>query len=109
MGLLRPHQNSGNIPYYTGWQIQTSGNNAPLSIVWGANKIAPNCIWTGGFYGYYGYPAGSHGGGKGGRGSGSAQAKSWQYYTSWEMGLCEGPIYGLGSIWLGQNATNLYG
>jgi hypothetical protein len=90
-------------------QIQTSGNNVPISIVWGANKIAPNCIWTGGFYGYYGYPEGSHGGGKGGRGSGSAQAKSWQYYTSWEMGLCEGPIYGLGSIWLGHNATNLYG
>jgi Putative phage tail protein len=109
MGLLRQHQNSGNIPYYTGLQIQTSGNNVPISIVWGANKIAPNCIWTGGFYGYYGYPEGSHGGGKGGRGSGSAQAKSWQYYTSWEMGLCEGPIYGLGSIWLGQNATNLYG
>ena len=109
MGLLRQHQNSGNIPYYTGLQIQTSGNNVPISIVWGANKIAPNCIWTGGFYGYYGYPEGSQGGGKGGGGNGSAQAKSWQYYTSWEMGLCEGPIHGLGSIWLGQNATNLYG
>ncbi len=109
MGLLRQHQNSGNIPYYTGLQIQTSGNNVPITIVWGANKIAPNCIWTGGFYGYYGYPEGSHGGGKGGGGNPSSQAKSWQYYTSWEMGLCEGPIYGLGSLWLGQNATNLYG
>jgi hypothetical protein len=25
------------------------------------------------------------------------------------MALCEGPIYGIGTIWLGQNATNFYG
>ncbi len=111
MGLLRHHQNNGQIPYYTGLQIQTSGNNVPISIVWGANKIAPNCIWTGGFYGYYGYPEYSHGGG-GGKGGGSnsnAPAESWQYYTSWEMGLCEGPIAGFGTIWQGGNPTNFYG
>ncbi|MGA9487550.1 MAG: phage tail protein [Methylocella sp.] len=112
MGLLRQHQNNGQIPYYTGLQIQTSGNNVPISIVWGANKIAPNCIWTGGFYGYYGYPEYSHGGGGGkggGGGNNNAPAQSWQYYTSWEMGLCEGPIAGFGTIWQGGNPTNFYG
>jgi len=108
MGLLRDHQNNGRIPYYTGLQIQTSGNNVPISIVWGANKIAPNCIWTGGFYGYYGYPEGSHGGGKGGEGGGST-SQGWQYYTSWLMGLCEGPISGIGTIWQGSTPTNTYG
>ncbi len=112
MSLLRQHQNNGQIPYYTGLQIQTSGNNVPISIVWGANKIAPNCIWTGGFYGYYGYPEYSHGGGGGkggGGGNNNAPAQSWQYYTSWEMGLCEGPIAGFGTIWQGGNPTNFYG
>jgi len=119
VSLLHQSQNNGQIPYYTGLQIQTSGNNVPINIVWGANKIAPNCIWTGGFYGYYGYPEGSHGGGggKGGGGSGSgggggnnnSPPKSWQYYTSWEMGLCEGPIAGFGTIWQGGNPTNFYG
>lgn len=116
MGLLRQKQSHGQIPFYTGLQIQTSGNNVPISIVWGANKIAPNAIWTGGFYGYYGYPEGSHGGGKGGIkkifGGGSdsnTPAKAWQYYTSWEMGLCEGPIYGFGTIWQGGTATTFWG
>src|SRR5262249_4259455 len=92
-------------------QIQTSGNNVPISIVWGANKIAPNCIWTGGFYGYYGYPEGSTGGGGGkGLSTGTSTAtQSWQYYTSWAFGLCEGPIDGLGTIWVGQDAKTPYG
>ncbi len=114
MGFLQQHRNNGHIPYYTGLQIQTSGNNVPIAIVWGANKIAPNCIWTGGFYAYYGYPepgtGGNTGSGKGGGSStGSTGSQAWQYYTSFEMGLCEGPIQGLGTIWSGQNVTNTYG
>ena len=121
MGMLsnpgRNWQNPGVTPYYTGLQIQTSGNNVPIAIVWGANKIAPNCMWTGGFYGYYGYPEGKAngkgGGGSGGGGGlfggGSQGAQAWQYYTSWEMGLCEGPIAGIGTIWQGNSATNTYG
>jgi hypothetical protein len=113
MGFLSGSHSNGQIPYYTGLQIQTSSRNVPIAIVWGSNKIAPNCIWTGGFYGYYGYPEGSHGGssGKGGGhgSSGQSASQSWQYYTSWEMALCEGPIDGIGTIWLGQNATNFYG
>jgi hypothetical protein len=110
MGFLAPKKNDGQIPYYTGLQIQTSGNNVPISIVWGANKIAPNCIWTGGDYGYYGYAEGSTGGAKGGVGSsGSTASQSWQYYTSWAFGLCEGPITSLGTIWVGQDAKTPYG
>jgi len=120
MGLLgggggRNWQNPSVTPYYTGLQIQTSNSNVPIAIVYGANKIAPNCFWTGGFYGYYGYPENNPnggGGGKGGGGGGGGGGKggeAWQYYTSWMMGLCEGPIAGLGTIWVGQNATNAYG
>jgi hypothetical protein len=113
MGLLSGSHSNGQIPYYTGLQIQTSSRKLPIAIVWGSNKVAPNCIWTGRFYGYYGYPEGSHGGssGKGGGhgSSGQSASQSWQYYTSWEMALCEGPIDGIGTIWLGQNATNFYG
>jgi hypothetical protein len=110
MGLLRQGHSNGQIPYYTGLKIQTSSRNVSIAIVWGSNKIAPNCIWTGG--GCYGYPEESHGtsGGKGGgHGGGGSASLSGQYYTSWETALCEGPIDSLGTIWLGQNATNYYG
>lgn len=115
MGFLRQTQDNSQIPYYTGLQIQTSSNNVPIAIVYGANKIAPNAIWTGGFYGYYGYPEGSHSGGKGlGGGSnnvvgqnGQSVSQSWQYYVSWEMGLCEGPIQGIGTFWAGQQVSTL--
>jgi Putative phage tail protein len=109
MGILRQPQSNGQIPYYTGLQIQTSGSNVPISMVWGANKIAPNCIWTGGFYGYYGYPENTSGGKGGLFSNNNSAAKSWQYYTSWAFALCEGPIDGLGTIWVGQSAKTPWG
>jgi len=112
MAFLRANagatQANGQIPAYTGLQIQTSVNSVPIAIVYGANKIAPNCIDTAGFYGYYGYPEGTSGNGKSNN-NGNTGSKSWQYYTSWEMALCEGPITGYGTIWQGGNATNFYG
>jgi len=64
-------ENPSITPFYTGLQIQTSNSNVPIAIVYGANKIAPNCIWTGGFYGCYGYPEWSSGGGGKGGSSGN--------------------------------------
>ena len=107
----RNWENPSVTPYYTGLQIQTSSTNVPIAIIYGANKVAPNCIWTGGFYGYWGAPEPGTPGTFGGKTvvvSGN-NVQSWQYYTSWIMALGEGPVASWGTIWLGNQAANGYG
>ncbi|HET6377933.1 MAG TPA: phage tail protein [Methylocella sp.] len=97
MGLFR--QGGGNkpyVPHYTGLQIQTSSNAVPIPIVYGMNRVAPNLIWTGGFFAIPNPEK------KGGKGGGGNQPVSYTYYTSFAMGVCEGPIMGWARIWKGQ-------
>ncbi|MDQ6867129.1 MAG: phage tail protein [Pseudomonadota bacterium] len=90
MGFLRQGgQSPAYIPRYTGLQIQTSSNTVPITILYGTNRLAPNVIWTGGFYAV---AQTQKQGGKGGGGKTSVQGYS--YYTSFLTGLCEGPING---------------
>lgn len=99
MGLFR-HGGSGNkpyVPFYTGLQVQTSSNAVPIAILYGMNRVAPNLIWTGGFFAI---PNQDKKGGKGG--GGGNQPVSYTYYTSFAMGVCEGPIMGWARIWKGQ-------
>ncbi|MGH6836528.1 MAG: phage tail protein, partial [Methylocella sp.] len=104
MGFLRQHSSPSNIPLYTGLQIQTSSNAVPITILWGANKTAPNVIWTGGFYAVAQQTQGGSGGGKGGGGS---QVQGYNYFTGFIMGVCEGPIVNPGLIWVG-NSRNYF-
>jgi hypothetical protein len=101
MGLLRAGgRQSSWIPFYTGLQIQTSSTAVPISIVYGTNRVAPNVTWTGGFFAVAQYAkSGGSGGGKGG----GKQLQGYEYYTSFTMGICEGPISGYGTIFSGQN------
>lgn len=104
MGFLRSGSGRGNpstIPLYTGLQIQTSSNAVPIAILWGANRTAPNVIWTGGFY------AVAQKEKQGGKGGGGAQVQGYNYYTSFIMGVCEGPIVVPGIIWL-NNSVNYF-
>lgn len=103
MGFLRGPHNSNYVPRYTGLQIQTSSNAVPIALVYGTNKISTNAIWTGGFFAVANYQSG---GGKGG----GRQVSGYTYYTSFAMGLCEGPINNYGAVWTGQSRLpSLYG
>ncbi len=85
-------------------QIQTSSNAVPITILYGTNRIAPNAIWTGGFYAI---PQKQKQGGKGG---GGGQIQGYTYYTSFLMGLCEGPITSYFSSFVNQQEFfGLYG
>ncbi len=46
MGFMKTGGGSVNntAPDYTGLQIQTSVNTLPVTMLWGTNRIAPNCI-----------------------------------------------------------------
>ena len=95
MSFLR--RSSNDKPDFTSLQVQTSTSTMPIPIVWGRNKIAPNLIW---FANFQAVPGGS-GKGVGGKGGlfGGASANSYTYTADLIMGLCEGPIAGVGLIW----------
>jgi hypothetical protein len=50
MGFLRQSSNPAYVYQYNGVQIQSSSNTVPITILYGTNRLAPNAIWTGGFY-----------------------------------------------------------
>ncbi len=105
MGFLTSgNNNKGNyVPYYNGLQIQTSGSAIPIAIVYGSNKIAPNAFWTGGYYGNW-----VKGSGSSNKGSSATGDGHFEYHTSFEMGLCEGPIKGISTVWKGSEITNTF-
>ena len=95
MGFLRRNDNAK--PDYTALQLQTSVSTLPIPIVWGRNKISPNVIW---YANFQAIPGGS-GKGIGGKGGlfGGGGAPTYTYTADLIMGLCEGPINGVGLIW----------
>ncbi len=95
MGFLR--RNDNDKPDFTSLQVQTSTSTLPIPIVWGRNKIAPNILW---FANFKAVPGGS-GKGIGGKGGvfGGGGAQSYTYTADLIMGLCEGPITGIGFLW----------
>ncbi len=96
MGFLKQQSPpAAYIPRLTGLQIQTSSNAVPISIVYGTNRVAPNVIWTGGFYSI---PQYNKSGGKGG----GQHLQGYTYYTSFAMGVCEGPIHYFRTAFLNQ-------
>jgi Putative phage tail protein len=98
MGFLRQgRQPPSQIPLYTGLQVQTSSNAVPITIQYGTNKIAPNAIWSGVFYAVPQYQK------QGGKGGGGQQLQGYTYYTSFILGVCEGPINYFAATLLNQS------
>lgn len=84
-------------PEYTGVQIQTSSQDVGLTIAWGQNRFAPNVMWYGDFASHKQKQ-------KAGKGGGTAT--SYTYSASFELGLCEGPINGIGKVWKDQDTSS---
>ncbi|MGI8568909.1 MAG: hypothetical protein ACR2KT_07485 [Methylocella sp.] len=104
MGFLRSGSGRGSpgiVPLYTGLQIQTSSNAVPITLLWGANRTAPNVIWTGGFSAVQQRQQ------QGGKGGGGNQPQGYNYFSGFIMAVCEGPIVVPGIIWL-NNSVNYF-
>ena len=87
-----------------GVQVSTSVYGKAVPLIYGTQKVAPNCIWYGGFQSHAQSSGGGGGGDKGGGGGGSSTT-TYTYSGSWQLSLGEGPIAGVGSIWTANNAT----
>jgi hypothetical protein len=113
LSLLRsPHastQSSAVYPQYTGIQLPTSANSLPIPIVYGLSKLGLNIIYYANFLTWPIYQAqqkaGKGGGIFGGGGGGSTQLQIVGYYytADLQMALCEGPITGIGQVFVGQS------
>ena len=96
MSLFRKKSASAQ-PDYSGLAIQTSTSAAPIPIIYGVTRVAPNIIWRDGVNAA---PVKSSGGGKGGGGTVSGYD-----YSTWIMfAIGEGPVRSIGTIYNGQAA-----
>jgi hypothetical protein len=86
-------------------QVQNSAQGLPIPIVYGTTRITGNNIWYGDFTAVPHTDTQSSGGGKGGGGGVTITTTTYTYTTGVAIGLCEGPIGGIGQIWEQKNVT----
>src|SRR3954471_24632470 len=95
----------------SGLQLQSSTQGLPVQIVFGATKIAPNLIWYGDFVSIAQQSSAGAGGkggvGGGGGGKGGGGTSQYIYETAVALGLCVGPISGVGNVYVNKNVVSL--
>ncbi|HEV8015207.1 MAG TPA: phage tail protein [Stellaceae bacterium] len=101
-------------PALSGLQVQTSAYGKVIPIVYGTTRIAPNLIWYGDFVATPHTSNPSSGGGKGGvtgggggKGGGGGGNTTYTYSAAVALGLCEGPIASVGTVWASKTETTL--
>lgn len=91
-------------PRLSDLSVQTATYGAPIPRVYGTVPIVGNIFWLeNNRLKEVVKTTTSGGGGKGGRGSkAETQTKTYTYYATFAVGLCEGPIAGVKRIWIGS-------
>ncbi len=87
-------------------QVTTSTEGAVIPRVYGRMKLGGNIIWATDFREVV--STSTQGGGKGGGGP-SVTSTTYQYYASFAVAFCEGPIAGFGRIWADGELMDLRG
>src|SRR5215469_9708717 len=81
-------------------QFQTSQHGGVIPLVYGTTRVSPNLI---DYDDFKATPASGQGGvGKGG-GGGKSGGQQYKYSASVIMGVCQGPIAGIGTVWWDKN------
>lgn len=88
-------------PSYTGLQGQTSANNVPIPWIRGTNAVAPNLIW------YDNFKSVEHKQRIGKGLGGGTTSTTFTYQADLQVALCEGPILGVGQIWVNKSVVTL--
>jgi len=85
-------------------QFQTSQQGGVIPLVYGTTRVTPNLIE---YDDFKATPASAQSGvGKGG-GGGKGGGQQYKYSASVIMGLCQGPITGIGTVWWDKNIGTL--
>ena len=100
-GLFGGGSNAQDENVVASLRFQTSQSGGVIPLVYGTTRIATNLIEYDDF-------TAKGGGGKGkGGGSGKAGGQQTNYSASVIMGLCQGPISGIGTVWWDKNVGTL--
>jgi hypothetical protein len=95
MGGLTNAASNSNVQSF---RYQTSEQGATIPIIYGTARLSPNLIE------YFNLSPGD--GGKGGKGGGSSGGKGKSHNTQYSVdvafGICQGPIGGIGNVWVSQ-------
>lgn len=84
-------------------QFQTSQSGGVIPLVYGTTRVSPNLI---DYDDFKSTPAGQGGVGKGG-GGGKGGGQQYKYSASVIMGMCQGPIAAIGTVWWDKNIGTL--
>ncbi len=85
-------------------QFQTSQHGGVIPLVYGTTRVSPNLIEYDDFKATASSRQGAGGkGGDGGKGGG----QQYKYSASVIMGVCQGPIAGIGTVWWDKNVGTL--
>ena len=105
-GGRAPNSRTPPVAQGLGIRTQTSLNGVAIAVVLGTTRVSGNLLWYGDFVAKPMAGAGGKSGGKGGMVGGAAAkgqvSSGTDYNASFAVGLCVGPIQGLGLAW----ATN---
>jgi hypothetical protein len=85
-------------PEYNALRVQTSTQGMVIPVVFGTTRISGNLLWAGMFLSVP-HQSGFAGGKGGLFGAGTSGNVEYTYSISFEIGLCEGPISGIGKCW----------
>ena len=83
--------------------IQNSAQGVTIPIVYGTTRITGNTIWYGDFTAIPNTTSETSGGGCCGGGKTTVTTTTYTYTVGIAIGLCEGPIVGVGQVWEQKN------
>ena len=84
-------------------QFQTSQSGGAIPLVYGTTRVSPNLI---DYDDFKAVPSNRQGAGKGG-GGGKGGGQQYKCSASVIMGLCQGPIAGIATVWWDKNIGEL--
>jgi len=86
-------------------RVQASREGAAIPRAYGRARVAGQIIWATEFREEK--KTKKVGGGKGSGGGGGSTVTEFSYYANFAVGLCEGPIQGIGKVWADGNALDI--
>lgn len=98
VGALQPERQIG--PRIEGLRLQGAGEGAPIAAAFGRTRVVGQVIWAARFLEHRR---------EGRAGKGGPRTVDYGYSLSFAVGLCEGPIDGVGRVWADGEALDLSG
>ena len=102
-GILSGASNAKQQKAVGSLQFQTSQSGGVIPLVYGTTRVSPNLI---DYDDFKAVPSNRQGTGKGG-GGGKGGGQQYKYSASVIMGLCQGPIAGIATVWWDKNIGTL--